>query len=260
MIGPRKVDRPLVLYGFGKLGHLAEEIFNELGIPICGILTKDNYQCVFPGGGRESWLVAICVASEPYGPIKKSLRDSGWTDIVPVWDIIEAYPEVVLHNGWLAGKLHINDMEPIGTIRYKLHDRSSKDNYDAFIGWHYHRVELPFKMEPKVSLPSTLADIRARQKVVLWSDSHHTFWNTYGESGIAYIHQEGRELETIQKNMHVFQRLRPKIDVSCYHSQDGLWKIEKTLMDGLLDYQWTFRLTAYMGQGAYLYGSPEERL
>jgi hypothetical protein len=42
MIGPRRVDKPLVLYGYGKLGHLAEEIFYELKIPIAAIIWDAN--------------------------------------------------------------------------------------------------------------------------------------------------------------------------------------------------------------------------
>jgi hypothetical protein len=74
------------------------------------------------------------------------------------------------------------------------------------------------------------------------------------------IHNEGYELQTIQDSIEVFKKDKPRLEVACYHSRDGLWKIEKFLMDNLPDYTWTFRLTAYMGQGAYIYGCPKEEV
>jgi hypothetical protein len=39
-IGPRSVDRPLVLYGAGKLGYLAADLFRRLGIPVAYALDR----------------------------------------------------------------------------------------------------------------------------------------------------------------------------------------------------------------------------
>ena len=103
------------------------------------------------------------------------------------------------------------------------------------------------------SLPSTLADIRARQHATLYTLDGSPLPESIS------IHTEGCELKTLEINMPLFQRYRPSIDVACYHSRDGLWAIEKYLMDNLPDYTWTFRLSAYQGQGAYIYGTPNER-
>lgn len=68
MIGPRRVDnKPLVLYGAGKLGRLAGEIFNRLGI-LFMVIDKDT-NSPYPVPGPDI-LVAVCVATSPYNEIK----------------------------------------------------------------------------------------------------------------------------------------------------------------------------------------------
>ena len=44
MLAPVKVKKPLILYGKGKLGKLAVEIFEELKIPIYEIMDKDDIE------------------------------------------------------------------------------------------------------------------------------------------------------------------------------------------------------------------------
>lgn len=254
MIGPRKVDRPLVLYGYGNLGHLAEEIFNELKIPIDGIFS--NYAPLDLMGNKDRLLV-ICVATEPYSSIIANPIFKGWTDIVPVWDVIEAYPEVGLGNGWFVGELTQEDQEGIVSITPRWKDGHSRYHYAAFVHWHINHEEDKFwewcPLKPISSLPSTLADIRRRQVVnVLYE-------RLPKDRGDIVIHNEGCELRTLEINIGLFRRYRPKITVACYHSRDGLWKIPKFLMDNLEDYDFTFRLHAYMGQAAYIYCTPKER-
>ena len=249
MTGPRRIDKPLILYGYGRLGHLAEEIFKELKVPIQQIIDKTIIWNLTPDAPKS--LVAVCVATEPFNYIKEYLLKAGYEDIISVWDIIEAYPEIGIHNGWFAEDLTSKDIEEMRRLQWD--DIYSKIAYLCFWTWHKQRIELSeYSIMPfKESLSSTLADIRARQKVRLWSNSHITF---------ADIHAEGKELETIEANMEVFKKRRPNLSVSCYHSRDGLWKIEKTLMDNLPDYRWTFRLHAYSGQAAYIYGMPLKKL
>lgn len=260
MIRPRKVDKPLVLYGKGKLGQLAGEIFTELKIPYTMLDKYDRYPPVGHGGA----LVAICVATEPYGQVTAPLITAGWTDVVPVWDIVEAYLETGILNGWFVGDLTQEDAAAIKWLSDEWVDGISFFHWLSFCAWHTDRTEFRVKKWAQIisaeALPSTLADIRERQKVIIWSDSHHSFWSSHGDSGTAYIHQEGKEMETLMANMKVFQNHRPKISCACYHSRDGLWKIPKFLMDNLPDYKWTFRLHAYMGQGAYIIGVPEEKI
>jgi len=251
MIAPRKVEKPLILYGYGRLGQLAEEIFNELDIPILNVLDQDGYKVEPP---NDDILLAICVAAEPYEKVIAPLVAAGWTDIVPVWDIIEAYPEIGIHNGWMASweETSFAEEDECDTVMSKFSDKLSKIHYERnHLGWRRIHYEDPdVKIMPILSLPSTLSDIRQRQRVDMFADSPMKSIS---------IHNEGCELTTLEMNMYLFQKYRPAIDVACYHSWDGLWKIEKLLMDNLPGYTWTFRLTAWMGQGAYIFGVPNER-
>ena len=251
---PRKVDKALVLYGYGNLGHLAEEVFKELKIPISVIMDKNDltYELLDPYWKfLKSSLVAVCVASEPYQPIDGQLREFGFTDIIPVYDIIEAYPQVEIHNGWFTGELSAEDHKEIGVVCFHL-DALSCKHYINFMWWHEQRRELSEPLEPRPPLPSTLADIRDRQ-------SHFSIWMDYKKPiEFASIHAEGHELGTLQDNMPVFKKYRTELEVACYHSRDGLWKIPKYLMDNLDNYTFKFRLHAYMGQGAFIYCTPKE--
>lgn len=264
MIGPRKVDKPLVLYGYGKLGHLAEEIFGELKIPIAGIFDKSRWSVCKSSLGpdqQEIALLAICIATEPYTQVIAPLIATGWKDIVPVWDIVEAYPEVGIGNGWFTEippkKPKKIDNDGVAFVLSNLSDNDrSHNDYLNFILWHQNHFEShpsswwnpDLKNNP--SLPSTLADIRARQRVIIYDRPQES----------VSIHAEGLELATLEANMDSLSWYRPKIECACYHSRDGLWKIEKYLMDNLENYIWTFRIHAYMGQGAYIYGTPKEML
>jgi hypothetical protein len=243
-IGPRRVDKPLVLYGYGKLGHLAEEIFNELKIPIAGFI--DNRVPTKPFDA----LLAICVATEPYAQVTDPLIAAGWVDIAPIWEIIAAYPQVGIDNGWTV-ETDAMDRVAMFRVANDLDDEISWLNYTSFLMWRTQHTDPLIPPEPQESLPSTLTDIRARQ---------HPYRILSGNCDSIEIHNEGHELQTLEWSIGELKKYRPRLTVACYHSRDGLWKIEKFLMDSLPDYRWTFRLHSYMGQSAYIYGTPKEKI
>jgi hypothetical protein len=251
MIKPREVDKPLVLYGDGKLSHLAQEIFAELKIPVREIITHRDIQST-PSPVLPDALVAVCVAKDFYSKICHSLKIAGWYDIVPVWDIVEAYPEIGLHNGWMAPRLSTEEYCCSLSVSASLYDKVSQDHYGAHYHWRKNHNEHRMHPDPFHSaLPSTLADIRHRQRVDVYADTPMKRIS---------IHNEGCELMTIVQNLHLLVKYRPMIDVAVYHSRDGLWEIEKTLMDNLKDYRFEFRLHAFMGQAAIMYCTPNERI
>jgi hypothetical protein len=248
---PRRVDKPLVLYGKGQLGKLAVKVFDELSIPY---RITDSYD---PDVGvchdHEDVLVAVCVATEPYSSLKQRIELLGYTDIVPVYDIFEAYPECGIGSGWFADEFTIEDVDGMNYVMRKLNDLLCRMSYGAFIDWRRQRIDYPHI--PITSIPglaTDLASIRARQKATMWENWQ---WGD-GPSSVS-IHAEGHELETIKNNLSDFIKYRPKINVTVYHSRDGLWKIQKLLMENLKDYRFQFRLHAYLGTGAYLYCIPK---
>lgn len=274
MIGPRRVDKPLVLYGHGRLGHLAEEVFKKIGVPIYQVFDKSCPPCFNP----VDCLVAICIASEPYAPIADKLRADGFTDIVSVYDIFEAYPECGITSGWFVGSVSEEDVGGLTYVTSIWLDRLSKVHYLQFVRWHEYRedffpYEYPIDPTNRWYIPevketlrmdkehirlenpgSTLSDIADRK-------SYRARFPYDDPTPLTYIqlHCEGNELVTIQDNMGYFQKYRPIIAVTVYHTRDGLWAIEKTLMDNLENYRWYFRLHAHQGQAAIMYGVPKER-
>lgn len=276
MTGPRKINKPLVLYGKGKLGMLAAEIFKKMGIPFDHIDSNDNLD--------EWWmknisLVAICIASEPYKPIEEYLRKAGYEDVVSIYDIFEAYPGCGITSGWFTGEISENDQVQINFVEYGFADYISSWQYREFRKWHENREELLIyqnseyrtnrwyipevqsilKLGHEITYPelrgNTLRDIERRRT------TFPQFQNQPMGGSFSYIqlHLEGRELENVEANMGYFQRNRPILAVTVYHSRDGLWQIEKTLVDNLQDYRFLFRLHAYQGQGAIFYCVPKER-
>jgi hypothetical protein len=253
---PRLVDKPLVLYGKGQLGKLAVEVFEELKIPIVAIIDQAT-----PTILCGEYLIAVCVATAPYSSIRDYLLARGATDIVPVYDIFEAYPECGIGSGWFTGKLTQEDEKGIydvlfGLLKSKPEDHTSRYHYFQFRLWHERREEYPLSwhpITPRPGLPTTLAAIRERQGLAIFIAKEGVTPKTIS------IHAEGLEYETLRHNLHNFQAWRPEIDISCYHSRDGLWKIQKLLMENLKDYRFIFRLHAYLGTGAYLYAIPKER-
>jgi hypothetical protein len=253
VIGMRVVNKPLTIYGKGNLGKLAAEVMGKLNIPVKLWVDKEDQIAV---NKKDKYLLAVCVASEPYRPIHKGLTEAGWTDVASIYDIFNAYPEGGIGNGW------VEDEEPtaetrnsIANVHYAFESGWSCNHYEMFVAWRAERIELPVMrwapISPRDTLPSTLADIKARRRRVVFKDE---------PMDVAVFHSEGWELENVRQNMPVLQKHRPCVEVACYHSRDGLWMIEKELMEGLPDYAWSFRVHAYQGQGAYIYGTPKERV
>lgn len=161
-VGPRPVDRPLVLYGAGKLGHMAGQFFRQLGIPVAYALD----QCP-PSDGRlledipvripdttdvidrSHYMVAICIVNSPYEPIRSYLADLGWQHIVPVYDVLEAYADrIPMGNGWFAGRLGGEDVGRISTVLSNWSDDWSRAAHLQFVAWRLQRMEWQFQDAP----------------------------------------------------------------------------------------------------------------
>jgi hypothetical protein len=257
----------LVLYGAGKLGQLAAEVMEELKIPVAAIVDQNGFfrlKDILPEAKANN-LIAVCVTTEPYGKLKEMLARDGWKNIVSVYDVFNWYPECGITNGWKIGKYTISEIgEKIHQIVINWNDGWSYGHYSIFCAWRYENEELPaIKWAP--ILPEsqtliagrifngvedcTLAGIRARKILTIFSQPQE----------FVKVHLEGEELPSLELSLEYFQDYRPILKVACYHNEDGLWKIEKLLMDNLERYKFYFRLHAYSGQGAYTYAIPEEK-
>lgn len=74
------------------------------------------------------------------------------------------------------------------------------------------------------------------------------------------IHVEGDEYKVLQGSLQVINKNRPIIIVTTYHSEEGLWKVPKLLMENLNDYCYYHRLHGYCGNESVLYAFPKERI
>lgn len=161
---PHVVDRPLALYGAGTLGRMAREYFNRLGIPVIFVIDAKAEQVqrdpfwarvkVIPPEAtdletRESVLLAVCVVTTPYAGLAASLRCEGWSDVVPFYDISEAYRDRhPLGNGWFAPPLTFDETENINHALDAWTDDISRAHHLQFIAWRRLREEWSFAGAP----------------------------------------------------------------------------------------------------------------
>jgi len=162
--GPRKVDKPLVLYGAGNLGHMAREYFDRLEIPVAAVVDSrpDVHRADpfwtgveilgtadVPEDLRRQALVAVCVATVPMDDLKESLAGQGWRDLVPFYDIAEAYRDRhPLGNGWFTGELGPGDVATIDHVLARWDDDISRAHHLQFIAWHSLREDWCFDGAP----------------------------------------------------------------------------------------------------------------
>lgn len=161
----RKVDKNLVLYGAGNLGKMAKDYFDMLGIPISCVVDRRPELYVddpfwkqivvlpedIPDAQKEVSLLVICVATSPLSEIIAPLREQGWTDIVPFYDVTEAYKDSIpVNNGWHIGHLHLQ-VKVIKRVLFRWEDDISCAHYLQFIAWHSGREELIFNSAPVVT-------------------------------------------------------------------------------------------------------------
>jgi FkbM family methyltransferase len=161
-LGPCPVQRPLVLYGAGKLGHLAAELFTALGIPVAYAVDRspppsglldDRIPVLVPEAvpvaDRDRHLIAVCVVTAPYVPIRDFLLEAGWRHVRPVYDVLEAYADrLPMGNGWFAGQLSADDRAQVATVLDAWHDDESRAAHLQFLAWRVAREEWSFAGAP----------------------------------------------------------------------------------------------------------------
>jgi FkbM family methyltransferase len=161
---PRKVDKPLILYGAGDLGKMAREYFERLAVPFMFVVDanpdlprRDPFWAgvdIFgihdvPIKHRESALLAVCVATVPFSQVNALLKEQGWRDVVPFYDIAEAYRDRhPLSNGWHSGVLSEQDICGIESVLYRWDDDVSRAHHLQFVAWRSLREEWFFDDAP----------------------------------------------------------------------------------------------------------------
>jgi FkbM family methyltransferase len=164
---PRMVNKPLILYGAGNLGKLAREYFEGLGIPFLFVVDANPAQYGqdkfwsgvnilgihdVPIQIKESSLLAVCVVLAPFTQVAAQLMKQGWSDIVPFYDIAEAYHDChPLSNGWFSGVLDEQDICQIGSVLCRWEDDISRAHHLKFVAWRSLREEWVFNDAPIIT-------------------------------------------------------------------------------------------------------------
>jgi len=160
----RKIDKPIVLYGAGKLGRMAKEFFDYVGQPISFVVDIyadrqatdpfwKNTKVVHPQdvtqSDKDEHLLIVCIVTSPLIALRDKLTTEGWEDIAFFYDIAQTYSgRHPLNNGWLVNEFTPADRKNIREVFSSLHDEISRAHYLQFLAWRRTRVELLFEKAP----------------------------------------------------------------------------------------------------------------
>ncbi len=245
---PRVIDKPLVLYGAGNLGKLAKEYFDFCGIPVSCVVDAHARQAranpcwngvhvTYPSDVSEiekkNSLVAVCISTSPYEPIRNHLTEQGWYDIVPFYDIVEAYRDRhPLANGWFAGNLTQGDVTAMQQVATGWDDSISRAHYLQFLAWRKLREEWVFS-----EAPVTIHDRYFIPRITSLFHEHESFLDVgahFGEVSIRFSEQVKdtfRHIIAIEPDPANLMRLKDNFSKKFNDNQHG----RITILDHVLD-------------------------
>lgn len=226
---PRVVDRPLALYGAGNLGRMAREYFERLGIHVQYVVDANPrlhrgdsfWEGVDIFGPREvaleqraAVLLAVCVATEPFSEVCTTLSEEGWLNVVPFYDIAEAYRDWhPLSNGWFTGALGADDVNGIGETLSLWGDDVSRAHHLQFIAWHRLREDWIFD-----DAPVTTGDRYFIPEVLATLHDHEVFVDVGAHRGevssrfLSIVNNRFNEIQAIEPDAVNLSRLRRNLD------------------------------------------------
>ena len=164
--GPRPADKPLMLYGAGNLGRMAKVLLDRIGIPVEAVVDANarairaepfwqHTPLLAPDEvdtrRRGDCLLAVTIATLPWNTVADPLRDAGWRDVVPFYDVAEAYRDRhPLGNGWFAGRLDDGDLRETAAVLDRWADDASRAHHLQFLAWHCLREDWSFAGAPVI--------------------------------------------------------------------------------------------------------------
>lgn len=208
---PRKIDKPLVLYGAGKLGRMAKEYLSRINIPILFVVDREpglykndpfwsGIEIVAPEAVDKSYkktsILAVSICTTPYTNLSATLSVQGWNDVVPFYDIAEAYRDVhPLSNGWFTGVLKEEDVIDIERVIRRWDDDISRAHHLQFLAWHSVREEWFFD-----TAPVTINDRYFIPQILSVLNDHETFLDVgahHGDVTIKFLEQVDHHFKAI---------------------------------------------------------------
>ena len=161
---PVAMDRPLALYGAGSLGKLAREFLTHVGSDFTMVVDRRADELAaapywtgvalkrpdaVPRADKQACRLAVSIVTSPYAPIERALIESGFTDVVPFYDVAESFRDRhPLSNGWFAPALTTRDRENTAKVLSNWHDDTSRAHHLQFLAWRRLREEWTFDTAP----------------------------------------------------------------------------------------------------------------
>lgn len=207
----RKIDKPLALYGAGKLGKMAIDLLERIGISPLMIIDAnpdvsrsdpfwEHRKVLHPSQVaqdiRSSCLLAVTIATLPYEEMAATLGTQGWIDIVPFYDIAEAYTNIYpLSNGWVLNHFDDQDIAATSKVLNAWSDDISRAHHLQFIAWHRFREDwyfgdAPVNLTNRYFIPEIMAAICS-------TDSFMDVGAHHGEITQRFIHERRGQFENI---------------------------------------------------------------
>lgn len=152
---------PLVIYGAGTFGRMALDFLNDVGVEPAMVIDAraDEIRNSDVWAGidlraphqvsaelKAEALIAVSIVTSPVTPILSELRDRGWRQAVPFYDVAESFrPTHPLSNGWFAGPLLPEDLTGIAEVLDVWDDDMSRAHHLMFLAWRLARQEWRFE-------------------------------------------------------------------------------------------------------------------
>jgi len=190
---PVAADRSLALYGAGSLGRLAREFLTGVGRDFAVIIDR-NAEAL----AREPYWIgtrllrpdavtavekhglrfAVSIVTSPYVPIEQSLREYGFDEVVPFYDLAESFRAVhPLSNGWFAPPFSTRDCDNTTEVLALWHDDCSRAHHLQFLAWRRLRQEwrfdaAPVSIDDRFFIPE-VAGLLGTDEFMLDAGAHH---------------------------------------------------------------------------------------
>lgn len=165
-------DRPLHLYGRGRLGQMALEFCEAVGQPVASVFDRSDLGYALLDAGDR---VAVAVVAAPYAPIERKLGTLSVAEVFPFYDLAQSIRgDHPLSNGWVAGPL---DEERVLGVLDRWADDTSRAHHLQFLAWRRLREEWTFAGTPvtpgnRYFIPE-VTDVLHDHEVFLDGGAHH---------------------------------------------------------------------------------------
>jgi FkbM family methyltransferase len=193
LYSPVLADMPLAFYGAGNMGRFARDFLKTVGHDFVMAIDRNAQQLAkepcwsgvrllhpddVPERDKRGLRLAISIVTAPYVPLERLLREQGFADVVPFYDLAESFRAVhPLSNGWFADPLTSLDRAKTAEVLARWDDHASRAHHLQFLAWRRLREEWTFEGAPvstgdRFFIPEVAAALHG-QEFLLDAGAHH---------------------------------------------------------------------------------------